>query len=170
MTTISGLKTSTSTFLKTCPAVISPNPLCEKEKMIGSCRLRRNWHLLKLSTTLVRSSRTPNRRELVRDSFDAQRGHGRAFQRRQQHAPHGIADGRAIAALERFNDEAGIAIRGAIVHLHPFRNHELFCNHLFSAFRLWGPPHPHGFRVQGLESRFRGVHMLHAPRTLNTGH
>ena len=47
-----------------------------------------------------------NRRELVEHAVDLHRGHRRAFDRRQQHAPQGVADGGAEPPLERLGVEA----------------------------------------------------------------
>ena len=54
------------------------------------------------------SSTTPgDRLMLVHDAVDAEAPHGRAAERRQQHAPHRIAERVAEAALERLEAEFG---------------------------------------------------------------
>ena len=50
---------------------------------------------------------TRNRLVLVHDAVDAERPHGRAAERRQQHAPHRVAERVAEAALERLEPELG---------------------------------------------------------------
>ena len=54
-----------------------------------------------------------DRRELVLHALDADRGRGRALQRRQQHAAHAVAERVAEAALERLDHVA----RDALVDL-----------------------------------------------------
>ena len=48
--------------------------------------------------------------EFVQHAVDLHGGNRRAFDRRQQHAAQGVADGRAEAALERLRVEAAEAI------------------------------------------------------------
>ena len=50
---------------------------------------------------------TRDRLVLVHDAVDAERPHGRAAERRQQHAPHRVAERVAEAALERLEPELG---------------------------------------------------------------
>src|SRR4029078_5482168 len=52
-----------------------------------------------------------DRRELVQHAVDLHRGDGRAFNRGEQHAPQGVADGGAEAALEGLRLEASEPIR-----------------------------------------------------------
>jgi hypothetical protein len=49
-------------------------------------------------------------RELMQHAVDLHRGDGRAFDRRQQHAPHGVADRGAETAFERLGREAAVPI------------------------------------------------------------
>ena len=49
------------------------------------------------------------RGEFVQHAVDLDRGHGRALQRRQQHATQRIAQGQAVAALKRLGDDRGRA-------------------------------------------------------------
>ena len=49
------------------------------------------------------------RREFMQNAVDLDGGHGRALQRRQQHATQRIAQGQAIAALKRLGDDRGHA-------------------------------------------------------------
>jgi hypothetical protein len=54
------------------------------------------------------------RRELVLHALDFDRGDRRTLQRRQQYAPERIANGRAVATLERLADELAVGRRQAL--------------------------------------------------------
>ena len=51
-----------------------------------------------------------DRLELVQHAFDLDGGHGCAFNRRQQHAPEGVADGCAEASFKRLRVEAAVFV------------------------------------------------------------
>jgi hypothetical protein len=58
-----------------------------------------------------------DRRELVENALDLDRGHRRALERRQQHATQRVAERQAEAALERLGDD-GRAARGLAARLN----------------------------------------------------
>src|SRR5262249_35862520 len=51
-----------------------------------------------------------DRLELVQHAFNANRGDRRAFNRRQQHAPQGVADGGAESALKRLRVKPAVFV------------------------------------------------------------
>src|SRR5215467_16353022 len=51
-----------------------------------------------------------DRLELMQHTFDPHSSHGRAFNRRQQHAPQGVADGGAEPAFERLRVKAAVLV------------------------------------------------------------
>ena len=72
-----------------------------------------------------------NRRELVQHAVDLHRGDRRAFNRRQQHAPQRVADGRAEAALERLRVEAAEPIGQRLaLELEPLGSLKTFPEHV----------------------------------------
>ena len=50
--------------------------------------------------------------ELVHGAVDFDRGDGGSFQRGQQHAAKGVADGVSVTGFKRFRDELGVGIGG----------------------------------------------------------
>ncbi len=58
---------------------------------------------------MVSSCDALNRAELVVDLFDAHRSDGGAGERAEKDAPEGVAEGDAVAVLERFGDEPAVA-------------------------------------------------------------
>ena len=80
----------------------------------------------------VASSTTPgNRRELVQHAVDLDRRDRRALDRRQQHAPQRVADGRAEAALERLRVEPPEPIGQRLaLELEPLRPLKTFPEHV----------------------------------------
>src|SRR6185437_3883324 len=69
-------------------------------------------HLLEVEYDIGRVfDHARNRAEFVIDAFDANRGDGRAFDARKEHAAEGVADGGAESALERLSGELPEALR-----------------------------------------------------------
>ncbi len=70
-------------------------------------------------------------RELVQHAVDLDRRDRRAFNRRQQHAPQGVADGRAESALEWLRVEAAKSIgEGLALELEPLGSLKTFPEHV----------------------------------------
>ena len=71
---------------------------------LGGVDVRLERHLLEVEDDVGRVlDHTGNRRELVQHAVDLDGGNGRALDRGQQHAPHGVADGGAEAPFERLS-------------------------------------------------------------------
>ena len=66
-----------------------------------------------------------NRLVLMDDALDAEGPHGRALQRRQEYAPDRVAEGVAVAPLQRLEDEiCGAAVCRLLGDLDTFGKHE----------------------------------------------
>ena len=75
---------------------------------------------------------TGDRLEFVQHAFHLHRGHGRAFNRAQQHAPQGIAHGRAESALKRLRPEDAVLVgEGGGVNCETFRFLKTLPKHVF---------------------------------------
>jgi hypothetical protein len=84
-----------------------------------------------------------NRRELVQHSLDLHRRDRRAFNRREQHAPHRVANGRAEPALERLRVKSAEPVGERLaLELQPLGPLKTFPEHFSRSFRVRAPNHP----------------------------
>jgi len=84
---------------------------------------------------------TRDRRELVQDAIDLDRGDRTALQRGQQHAPQRVAQRQAEAPLERFCDKHRMRARRRGVHVQLVRLDQflpVLLNHFESSFGIRG--------------------------------
>jgi hypothetical protein len=95
-------------------------------RLLGGAVVQLDAHLLQISTMSVTLRDARDRGELVQHAVHAKRADGRALERREQHAPEGVAHRRAVTALERLAEELAVGRREALlVDLESFRLHEL---------------------------------------------
>ena len=95
------------------PAVTSPSLFTVSVSLRGSCSAALNLTFFRLSTMSVTSSTTPGKGgEFVLRPGDLDRGDGSAFERGEQDAAQGIADGVAVAGFEGLGDELGVGFSG----------------------------------------------------------
>ena len=88
-------------------------------------------HLLEVEDDVGRIlDHARNRRELVLDAVNLDRGHGRAFNRGEQHTPERVADRRAEPPLERLRIEPAEPLgRRLTLELQPLGPLETFPQH-----------------------------------------
>ena len=79
-----------------------------------------------------------NRLELVQHAFHLDGGDGRAFDRTQQHAAQGVADGGAEAAFKRLRPENAVLVgEGGGVNCETFRFLKTLPKHCVSPSAVW---------------------------------
>ena len=102
----SGLRTSTSAVVCRSAAVASPGPRLSKRRVTGSSVCTRTRRSLRFKMMSVTSSFTPGQRgELVQGLVEADLGHRRAGDGRQQGAAQRVAERVAEAGVERADGE-----------------------------------------------------------------
>ena len=137
----SGSRISTSASVSMSRALTSPRLVDPQVERLGGVDVHLQRNLLQVQDDVGRVlDHAGDRRELVQHAVDLDRRDRRAFNRRQQHAPQGVADGRAEPALERLRVEPSEPIRERLaLELQPLGPLKTFPEHVSSYLSIRRP-------------------------------